>query len=252
MSVGSSLATEERLSWIAAELESTGTVRISAAAAEFGVSEMTIRRDLLELEGLGLARRVRGGAVAVGPVPFEGRTQVKARAKAKIAAKLRPLVPATGAIGMDASSTVLRLAGILDRARDLIIMTNSIETFAALKGKPGLRPMLTGGEQELHSGSLIGPMACRTAASLMLTRVFLSASAVDATAGASESTIVDAEVKIAMASVAAHIVVAADASKLDSRALAPTVPWARVDALVTELEPDDPRLDAYRDQVELL
>ena len=45
-------------------------MRIDRLATEFGVSEMTIRRDLDELEALGVARRIRGGAVATGPEPF--------------------------------------------------------------------------------------------------------------------------------------------------------------------------------------
>ena len=252
MSVTSNLATEQRLSWLGAQLEKHGTVRIGPAAQQLGVSEMTIRRDLLELEGLGLARRVRGGAVAVGPVAFEGRRHARTGAKSKIAAKLRPLVPATGAIGLDASSTLLRLAGLLDRARDLVVLTNGRDAFAALQGKPGLEPVLTGGSLEEHTGSLVGPVACRAAGSVLINRLFLSAAALDPQVGASETTIADAEVKQAMAAVATDIVLAVDSSKLGKRALAPVLPWDRVRLLVTELPPEDARLDGYREHVELL
>src|SRR5690349_20466036 len=133
MSVTSNLATEKRLNWLGTQLDKQGTVRIGPAAEQLGVSEMTIRRDLLELEGLGAARRVRGGAAALGPVSGDGRRHTRAKAKARIAAKLRPMIPATGAIGLDASSTLLRLAGVLDRARDLIVVTNGADAFAALQ-----------------------------------------------------------------------------------------------------------------------
>jgi len=252
MTVTSNLATEQRLTWLGTQLDTQGNVRIGQAAQKLGVSEMTIRRDLLELEGLGVARRVRGGAVAVGPVSFEGRLQTRARAKSKIAAKLRPMIPATGAIGLDSSSTLLRLAGLLDRARDLIVVTNGRDAFAALQDKPGVSALLTGGNLEGHTGSLIGPHACRGASSVLLNRLFLSAAAIDPQVGSSETTIGGAEVKQSMASVASEVVLAVDAAKLGTRALAPAMGWDRVALLVTELEPSDSRLDPYRDRVALL
>jgi DeoR/GlpR family transcriptional regulator of sugar metabolism len=227
-------------------------VRTGAAARQLCDSVLTIRRDLLELEGLGVARRVRGGAVAVGPVSFEGRRQTRAKAKSKIAAKLRPLIPATGAIGLDSSSTLLRLAGLLDRARDLIVVTNGRDAFGALQGKPGVSPLLTGGTLEVHTGSLVGPLACRGASSLLLNRLFLSAAALDPVVGSSETTISDAEVKQAMTSVATDIVVAVDAAKLGTRALAPAVGWDRITLLVTDLDPGDERLSPYRGRVSIL
>lgn len=252
MGVSSNLATEERLGWLRAQLDGQGSVRINDAAGTLEVSEMTIRRDLLELEAMGVARRVRGGAVAVGPVSFEDRHRSRARAKAKIAAKLRPMVPATGAIGLDASSTLLRLAGAMESARDLIVVTNGSETFAALQDKPGLTAVLTGGSLEARTGSLVGPLACRAAGSLLLNRIFLSAAALDADVGSSETTVDEAEVKRAMAGVAGEIVLAVDASKLDSRAVAPAVGWDQIAVLVTDLSPKDSRLAPYRAHVEVL
>ena len=80
MSVGSAVGSgvnrrtftspEERLGEVKDLISERGAVRIDQLAADFGVSEMTIRRDLDELEALGVARRVRGGAIALGPEPF--------------------------------------------------------------------------------------------------------------------------------------------------------------------------------------
>src|SRR5918994_8013684 len=103
--VRGSLAAADRLAWLGARLEQDGTVAIAHAAAALGVSEMTIRRDLAELEERGTARRVRGGARAVGPQTFAERHDVASPAKSRIAAKLAGLVPASGAVAFDASST---------------------------------------------------------------------------------------------------------------------------------------------------
>jgi DeoR family fructose operon transcriptional repressor len=213
---------------------------------------MTIRRDLLNLEGMGIARRVRGGAVAAGPVEYQGRKQVRAAAKAKIAVKLRPLVPATGAIGIDSSSTLLRLAGVLDRALNLAVVTNGQDAFNALQGREGITPVLTGGVLSPHGGSLVGSQACRAAGELVLNRLFLSAAAVDPSLGSSEVTVEDSDIKRAMLAVAGDTVLAVDSSKLGARALALCVGWDQVTTLVTDLDPKSHRLDPYRGRVDIL
>jgi len=216
------------------------------AADDLGVSEMTVRRDLQELEARGSLRRVRGGALAVGPLPFADRHRSRAKAKARIATKLLDLVPATGAVALDASSTVMRLASTLVGPRDLVVLTNGPDTFRALQQKPGVTPLLTGGQLEPRTGSLVGPLACRAAAHLAVRRLFASAAALDVDIGPTEAGIEEAEVKRAFAASADEVVLAVDSSKLDTRAVAVGVEWDRIAVLVTELDPRDRRLRPYR------
>jgi DeoR family fructose operon transcriptional repressor len=252
MTLHGNVASEERLSWIRQRLDADGRVRISDASVELDVSEMTIRRDLQELEAIGQARRVRGGAVAVGPVPLADRRRSHARSKAKVAAKLVSMVPTTGAIGIDASSTLLRLASTLGARRDLTVLTNGPETFAALQRQPGINALLTGGSLEPRTGSLVGPLACRGASQLLLARLFVSAAGVTTELGASEACLEEAEVKRTMAEAAEDVVLAVDASKLGTRAMAVGVDWDHISVLVTDLDRKDPRLDPYRDLVDVV
>lgn len=60
------MLTEERRQQILAALNTAGQVQAAALAAQFGVSRMTIHRDLAYLQARGQARKVFGGAVAVG------------------------------------------------------------------------------------------------------------------------------------------------------------------------------------------
>jgi len=251
MSVSGNLATEHRLMWIRRQLDDAGQVRIADAATRLTVSEMTIRRDLQELEAQGVARRVRGGAVAVGPMAFEDRHKSRARAKARIASKLIELVPSSGAIGIDASSTLLRLTTAIDSGRDLTVLTNGWETFRSLEGKAGVSALLSGGQLDPRTGSLVGPLACRAASSLLLSRMFISAAAVDPEFGPSETCLEEAEVKRAMAAVSGEVVLAVDSTKLGARSIATSVAWEHIGLLVTELDPDDSRLDAYRGLAEI-
>lgn len=60
------------------ELELRGSVRASAIATELGVTEVTIRRDIIQLERAGRLARVHGGAISAGATtrPDPARTLV--------------------------------------------------------------------------------------------------------------------------------------------------------------------------------
>ena len=62
-----------RVEQIQARVERDGQVTVGDLAHAFAVSEMTIRRDLDALAERGALRRVRGGAMALGPAPFAER-----------------------------------------------------------------------------------------------------------------------------------------------------------------------------------
>lgn len=247
-----SVSPEERLQRVRDLISELGTVRIDKLATDFGVSEMTIRRDLDELETLGVARRVRGGAIALGPEPFSERHQHNARAKAGIADKLIRLIPMVGTLAFDASTTVYRVAATFERARDLVVVTNGLDTFQAFADTPGVSATLTGGSREPRTGSLVGPFAIRTAESVLYDMFVCSTAAVDPTLGSSETTIDESEVKRAFSRSAQRIVLAVDHTKLGGRGQARMFDLDDLDLLVTDLDPRDERLDPYRDQVELL
>lgn len=233
------LASEERIAWLVSELRAEGSVALAAAAERLEVSEMTVRRDLRALESDGRARRVRGGAVAVGPVSFGGRDRSHSDEKRRIAEKLLPLVPSTGLIAFDSSTTAHRLAMLVTGASDLTIVTNSFETLRVLQGRPGVHPVLTGGSFDSRSDSLVGPVAVSCVSDFSFAILFASAAAVDETGACSEDTIEEAELKRAMARSAARVVVGVNAAKLDRRAAAASIRTGDIDVFCTEREPGE-------------
>lgn len=242
---------EERMGEMKDLISERGAVRIDELAKDFGVSEMTIRRDLDELEALGLARRVRGGAIALGPEPWEQRHQHNARAKARIAEKLLPMVPPSGTVAFDASTTIYRLAASIENVRDLTVVTNGWDTFHSMKDTPGVNASLTGGTEEPRTGSLVGPLAVRTAQGFLYDTFFSSAAALDSELGPSEAAVAESEVKRAFGQTSHRIVLAVDHSKLGTRAQARVFDFEQIDLLVTDLDPSDPRLDPYREWVKI-
>ncbi|GAB3601506.1 DeoR/GlpR family DNA-binding transcription regulator [Microbacterium tumbae] len=240
-----SLAAEERWSWLLAQLQESKAISLSDAAQALDVSEMTVRRDLTAMEERGIARRVRGGAVYAGPVSFQGRERSHVEEKAVIAEKLLPLVPTGGVIAMDSSTTMNRLAQVVVGAEDLTIVTNGLLTFQALQDRPGVTAILTGGESDRRSDSLVGPVATAFLENMRFSAFFASAAAVDERASY-EDTLEEAEVKRAFARSSARVVLGVHSEKLDDVATAAAVLLDRIGVLATELSPESADLAAYR------
>lgn len=252
MATSGTLQARERRAGILASLERDGTVQLEQAAAELGVSVMTVRRDLDDLEADGLLRRVRGGAVSnAGPRPFSERRAVRLRAKQLIAQKALALVPQSGSVALDASTTAgLIGAGLVARI-ELTVATNSYDNFLSARMIPGVTSVLVGGEADERTNSFVGLIACQAAASMLYQRLFASASAVDHLHGSSEVSLAESQVKRAFAGAARELVLCVDSSKLDQQSVALGFALADVAVMITDLDPTDARLDDYRGLVDL-
>ena len=73
------MISSQRQHLILGRLRTRGAVRITALSKEFGVSAMTIRRDIAELADKGLLRRVHGGAVSTSTLLSEPLFSVKSQ-----------------------------------------------------------------------------------------------------------------------------------------------------------------------------
>ncbi len=253
MATSGTLGAAQRRQALLDRLHRDGAVQLESVAGELGVSAMTVRRDLDELAAEGLARRVRGGAVQLtGPRPFSERRAVRAPAKGRIAEKALALVPASGAIALDASTTSCTIAAAIGERAGLTVATNAYENFRAIGGQPGVEPLLVGGALDPSTDSFVGLLACQAAGSLLYSRFFTSASAVDAALGTSEVSLPESQVKLAFAAASSEIVLCVDSTKLGDRSLARCFALADITVMITELDPSDPLLDEYRGQVQLL
>lgn len=130
------------------------SVSITQLAEQYGVSEMTIRRDLQKLEELGEVLRTHGGAQPTERMLFEfdfsiKRSENKA-AKRAIASVAAELIKPGHRIILDNGTTTLELAMILRDYRDITVVTPSLAVAAALQFSDGIETILLGGA--LRSG----------------------------------------------------------------------------------------------------
>ena len=138
-------------------------INFADLAAEFDVSEMTIRRDIEALEALGVVRRVVGGAIAVPgkdtEPSFATRMADAAQEKIHIADVVADLISRNETLILDSGSTALAVANSLKgRGLGLTVVTPSVLAALALVDEPETSVVLTGGE--LRSGELRGVGRC--------------------------------------------------------------------------------------------
>lgn len=224
-------------------LGTTGRVEVGPLAERFGVSEMTVRRDLEELERQGLCRRVHGGAVpAVSrsyEPPFAVREQQAAAAKDKIAAGVVDLLGSGETVLLDIGTTTLAVARALQGRSNLTVLTPSLPIANLLADEPGLRVICLGGTARPGERSLVGSLTEEAIRQFYVDVCVLGVGGLDPVAGLTEFNVDDAAVKRAALERSQRLIVAADQSKLGSVAFAVVAPAERIDTLVTDAGPEN-------------
>ncbi|BCP67502.1 DeoR/GlpR family DNA-binding transcription regulator [Thermus thermophilus] len=221
-------------------LETHGEKSVEELARIFGVSQVTIRNDLADLEARGLVQRTYGGAVPVRKVlfnpSFEEKKRHRLEAKRAIALRALEEVREGDALILDAGSTTLILASLLKgRFRKLFVLTNSIPVALELQGS-GLEVLVLGGQMRHHSLALIGPATVRELSWYRADKAFLGATGVDSK-GFSTPNPLEAETKRAMVEAAGKAYILADSTKLNRPTLARFASLEEA-VLVTDAEAD--------------
>jgi DeoR/GlpR family transcriptional regulator of sugar metabolism len=207
-------------------------------AERLGVSEMTVRRDLDQLQAQGLVRRVRGGAVALDvPVEragFDVRERWLTGVKSRLGRAAAEMIEPGSTVLLDAGTTTVELAGHLARRAPLTVAVLSLQAAVRLADQPGIRLLVIGGESRAGERSLVGPLALAALEQLRFDTFVMSIGAVHHELGWSEFDLDDAAVKRAALRRAGRTIVVADSTKLGVQAFARVGPLDAVDVLVTD------------------
>ncbi len=155
-----------------------GSVTVDSLAEMFGVSRMTIHRDLDDLEAQGVLRKVRGGATAERSDLFESDVRFRMRSAVKekeaLARAAVNYVEPGQAIMLDESTTLIPLARLLRNITPLTVITNFFPIIHELVDAPGIRLIVLGGEYAPKYDSLTGILCEQSIASLRANTVFMS------------------------------------------------------------------------------
>ena len=228
--------TQQRRHAIVTLLAERGELSVDWLAREFETSEVTIRKDLAELERNGLLLRRYGGAI---PVPQELVADVPeaeqvSKRKQAIARAAAELIRDHNRIIIDSGSTTAALIPELGKRRGLVVMTNSLAVAAALReleNEPTL--LMTGGTWDPHSEAFQGQVAEQVLRSYDFDQLFIGAAGVDPLRGTTTFNELVGLSQV-MAEVAREVVVLAESHKVGRKIPNLELPWSRIDTLITD------------------
>jgi DeoR family transcriptional regulator, fructose operon transcriptional repressor len=228
-------------------LHANGYVSYVEAAERFGVSEMTVRRDVEVLAAGGQARRVSGGASLPGvlhALPYEERDHMAIAAKRAIGAAAAQYVASASVIALDAGTTVINAVDMLPAG--CTVITHSVPAITAVAARPELTLYGLGGSYVPETRSFAGLAAVDALAGHVVDVAVVSATAFDTT-GVLCTNRADAELKRAFVATAGRVILLADSSKLEARAPIRFAEWPAIDTLITDDQSDGEALERLRE-----
>jgi DeoR/GlpR family transcriptional regulator of sugar metabolism len=183
----------------------------------FGVTGMTIRRDLDILERESRIRRVHGGVIGINSdmtwAPFSERRKEFSSEKRQIGKMAARLIKEGDRVALDSGTTTMQIARNLGMFKDITVVTNSLSIAAVLSQiNPGKLIML-GGETRLDEMCTIGSIPANQVSQYNLDKAFIGTTGFSFEKGVTDSLLPEAEVKLAMIRSAREAILVADSSK---------------------------------------
>lgn len=239
----------QRKQALIAYLADKGAATLKELSDHFGVSEMTIRRDLNVLEQENRIQRSHGGAVYQEQKQEVGQDEPELTAKQasnqdvkdRLAAyAAQTFVRAGDTIVLENGTTVSRMAERLGHLEQFTLLTNGLDTMNRFRPyATDKRLMIScGGMFRDISGTFVGPLAEEFFSRYHADTLFLSALGYTPEAGFTDPNIMDTQVKKVMMRSARKVVMLLDSSKFGKRFFSPVAALTDIDVLVT-----DPGLD---------
>ena len=218
------------------ETVQAGTSHVGDLARRVGVSERTIRRDLLSLSQQGRLERVHGGAVdADGAEGSLEATDPAAEKKARIGAAAAKLAVDGQTLTLDNGTTTLEIARNL-KGRDVTVVTTNLRVYEELRQDPTVELVLSGGIVSAGSESMNGVIAEDSIRQLGSDVAFVATNAIEPDLSIWESAIDEVPLKRAIIDSADRVVVVADSEKFRFSGSALICYAPDVDDIVTDRE----------------
>lgn len=238
---------QERKNRILSMLVEHGRAGVTDISAALAVSEMTVRRDLAELEAEGKLSRVHGGAVLVetsnqpimDPVPahFDARLSLNRDSKMRIARQAAEVAGRYQTVALDIGTTTLFMAEELVKYERLKIFTNSVRVAHAL-GRHSQAPevYLAGGMMRDDEMAIVGPSAIEQFQQFWFDIAFISASGMTSQ-GIYDGALDESEMKRVLIRRSGYKVLLCDAAKFQHMSLVHVAQLQDINMLITDCEP---------------
>jgi DeoR family transcriptional regulator of aga operon len=225
-------------------------VTLTELSERFGVSEITTRRDLKELEEQGFIELAHGGLAYFSEKPLEPpiikRQQEQQEAKIKIAKAAAALVKSNESIFISSGSTTMYVARHLKNRAELTVVTNALSVVTELAPYEGLNVIVLGGMLRPTELSMIGHITQQSLREVRVDKVFFGIRGIDPEAGLTNDYMPEILTDRAILDMGSQVILVADHTKLGRIASAFVAPIDRISTLITDEMANQNTLDAIR------
>ncbi|MBP1990839.1 DeoR/GlpR family DNA-binding transcription regulator [Paenibacillus eucommiae] len=234
------LTSNERKERLYDIISKQGEIKFSEMSSYFGITEMTIRRDLESLEQEGLIRKTLGGAILVSSVDLSmaERVGIRTAEKMRIGRAAAELVRPREVIFIDSGTTTIQIVHHLLPKNVHTVVTNALNIAIELQNK-NIQTILIGGHLWGGSSSLVGPMAEEAIGKIFFDRAFIAATALSVEHGLSNSNIFEIPIKRLAMKQSQEVNVVIDHSKFGMKSLGSFSSLDNVNRIITDQLPVD-------------
>lgn len=230
---------EERKNYIVQLLESQSSVTVKDLSAKFGMSEVSVRKLLMQMEQDGLLRRCWGGAVRCSNVSQElaytDKENRRLEEKRSIAYAAYDQIKDGETVYVDCGTTSFQLAKlIVEGDKKLVVCTNAFNILAELRKRPDIQAIMIGGELRPAIYSCVGFLAVRMLEMIVVDRAFITGDHFSLEHGFSVSNMQDLQVKQSVLKSAKRNYVIMDSSKYGDDSMAVFAPLGVAKNLITD------------------
>lgn len=241
---------EQRQQLIVSALQNGGQVTVTELSQRFGVSPVTIRRDLRELHTRGLLQRAHGGAVSllhmVTEPPVMQRMQQSRTIKESIGRAAAALVANGETVFIGSGSTTAYVARHLVNRRNLTVVTNALTVAMELARAPSVTVVVTGGILRSSELSLIGHITDQSLREVRVDKVIIGIPALSLEVGLTNDYLPEVMTDRAIIEMSPHLIIVADHTKFGRVASAYLAPLERVRTVVTDAGADPTFVSALK------
>ncbi len=245
------LLVEERRRRILEALEHSERVTVQELVRRFGVSAVTIRKDLDALTEAGAIVRSHGGALRpLGPtdIAIGVKEILHHEEKVRVGAAAAALVQNDETIILDSGTTTLEVARQIAarKFRSLTVITNGLNIAVELARLQNIRLIMLGGMVRHVSHSVVGPHAEQMVRGLNADRLFLGVDGLDLEIGLMTPDVLEAQLNAMLIRVSREVNVVTDSSKFSRRSLSVIARLDAVHRIITDDGIDPAFLAALR------
>ena len=240
MESGTRMRKKDRKAFILRRLTEKSSVSVSELGEAFGLSGVSVRKLLDEMERDGTIRRTWGGAVgangSLGEPSFAEKEGRSLKEKQAIARAAYDLIQDGDAVFLDSGTTTVHLARLLaaGEKRKVLVCTNALSVAAELQRAEDLQILLIGGEFRHRILSCTGSIACEALKSLFFDKGFITGNHFSLERGITTPSLAEAEVKRAVLAASKETFALIDYSKYGGDSLSLVAPISGVGTLITD------------------